>query len=361
MTLNSEKVVRFTPTSGTLTAGTYEEEESENRYVCKYTIPDGAFGVLRLVVEIGERTTTSKLRLLAVLSLACTVDAAATELAEGTRRGASDFVGQVLTPRYNPSVIPLEGVRVTVMAGPKTGESTVTNQDGEFVFPDVMGDELHVHLEKTCYETKEMLVYRSRPHRSVGRYGAAVQAGRLTSKYSGVILMGHAWPEPVRPLLKQMLLPHDLLYFHGQFDSAFSYYQSCGVVAIQSSATVLAGIDNLVILFAHELFHAHQHATVAIDGGGRTDDWENTPDGLAYAEARRKDHEAFGKSVADGHPNPTLNETSANTVSIFLWSITTTDADRARREAIPLYQDLKNNAPNRLKWAQEWYEKNKRN
>ena len=52
---------------------------------------------------------------------------------------------------------------MTVMAGPKTGESTLTNQDGEFVFSDVAGDELHVHLEKACYETKEMLVYRSRP------------------------------------------------------------------------------------------------------------------------------------------------------------------------------------------------------
>ena len=38
MTLNSEEVTRFTPTSDTLTVGTYREEESENRYICKYTV-----------------------------------------------------------------------------------------------------------------------------------------------------------------------------------------------------------------------------------------------------------------------------------------------------------------------------------
>ena len=361
MTLNSEEVTRFTPTSDTLTAGTYREEEGENRYVCKYTIPDGAFGVLRLVVEIGERTMTNdRYPLQAVLSFVCAVDTTATESAETVRGGATDFVGRVLTPRYDPPAIPLEGVRVTVMTGPKTGESTVTNRDGEFVFLNVAGDELHVHLEKECYEAKEMLVYRSHPTAlsdgTVLRYRQS-DSHRNTP---GVILMGHAWPEPVRPLLEQMTLPHDLLYFNEPFSYDHNHYkEKNGVVAIHSIEITPARMDSLLILFAHELFHAHQHAMVAIDGSGEVYDWENTPDGLAYAEALRKDHEAFGKSGVDAHLNPTLVETSANTVEVFLWSSIASDADRVRREAMPAYQDLKNNAPNRLKWVQRWHEKEK--
>ena len=361
MTLNSEKIARFTPTSDTLTSGTYKEEESENRYVCKYTFPDGAFGVLRLVVEIGEEVTTSKLRLQAVLSLLCTVDSTATELAEVTRRGATDFVGRVLTPRYDPPVIPLEGVRVTVMAGPKTGESTVTDQDGEFVFPNVAGDALHVRLEKACYETKEMLVYRSRPTALSDGTVLRYENNRHRNT-PGVILMGHTWPEPVRPLLELMTLPHDLLYFYEPIDHPYASYISGGFVAKPvGSPEKLARIDDLLLLFAHELFHAHQHATVAIDGSGNIFDWVHTPDGLAYLEAQRKDREAFGKCFVDWHPiAPGPIEFSANTIEIFLWSITAADADRARREAMPLYQELKNKAPHRLKWAQEWYERAKR-
>lgn len=361
MTLNSEEVARFTPTSDTLTAGTYREEEGENRYICKYTVPDGAFGILRLVVEIGERTMTNdRYPLQAVLSFACAVDAATTESAETARGGAADFIGRVLTPRQDPRAIPLEGVRVTVMAGPKTGESTVTNRDGEFVFLNVAEDELHVHLEKACYETKEMLVYRSRP--------SALSDGtvlRYRQSYShrntpGTILMGQIWPEPVRPLLEQMTLPHDLLYFSESLDGFANYYREDGVVAIQSSVTVSARIDELLIVLAHELFHAHQHATVSIDGSGDIYDWVHTPDGLTYVEAQKKDWKEFGKTDADIYPSrPNLIEYSANIIGVFLWSNIASDADRVRREAMPNYQDLKNKAPNRLKWAQEWYEKEK--
>ena len=174
--------------------------------------------------------------------------------------------------------------------------------------------------------------------------------------------MGHAWPEPVRPLLEQMTLPYDLLYFNEPFDFGYNYYTQNGVVAITSSEIAPANLYRLLTLFAHELFHAHQHAAVAIDGSGDIFDWENTPDGLAYAEAQRRDHEEFGKSDVDVHSNPILIETSANTMSVFLWSVTTdSDAEKQRRKASPNYQYLKNDAPYRLKWAQRWYERNKKN
>ena len=324
--------------------------------------PDGAFGILRLVVEIGERTMTNdRYPLQAVLSFVCPVDATATESAETARGGVADFVGRVLTPRDDPPVIPLEGVRVTVMAGPKTGESTVTNRDGEFVFPNVAGDELHVHLEKVCYETKEMLVYRSRPSALSDGTVLRYRQGDSHRNTPGVILMGQAWPEPARPLLELMTLPHDLLYFSESFDGSAGYYRGDGVVAIQSRVTVSARMDKLLMILAHELFHAHQHATVSIDGSGDTSDWVHTPDGLAYVEAQKKDREEFGKADADIYPSrPNLLEFSAIIMEVFLWSNIASDADRVRREAMPRYQDLKNKAPNRLEWAQEWYEKNKR-
>ena len=361
MTLNSEEVTRFTPASGAFASGTYKREEGENRYICKYTVPEGAFGILRFVVELGETTTTnSRYSLQAVPSFVCTVDATATEPA-ATNRGATAFIGRVLTPRYNTPVIPLEGVRVTVVAGPHTGKSAITDQNGEFVFPGVAEDELRIHLEKECYEEKEMLVSRSRPTALPDGTVLRYPWNDRHRNTPGVVLMGHAWPEPVRPLLEQMTLPHDLLYFHESYDSPYSYYSSAdGVVIIHSRVIASASMDDLLLLFAHELFHAHQHATVAVDGSGSISDWENTPDGRAFAEAQRKDHEIFGTSGVDVHPiDPTLSETSANTVERFLWTVIASDADRERREERLRYRDMEDNAPNRLKWVQEWYEKEK--
>ena len=359
--LNSERIAQFTASADTLTSGTYKKQSNRNRYVCKYTVPADIFGHLQLTVELGERAITGEHSLQAMLSSVCIDDAVGKSTARSERSNNVDFVGRVLVPylsfgtsindnRDDPR--PLEGVRVTIMAGQRAGESTLTNQDGEFVFPDIAADELHVRLEKACYETKEMLVSRSRP--SALPDGTVLGYQSALRRNPGVILMGRAWPEPVRPILEQMVLPPDLLFIEDSFNG-YAFYNVNGVVAATGTGKV---IDQLLLVFAHEITHAWQHAAVAPDGSGDIFDWEHTPAGRAYAEAQRKDREAFGESDVDWHPiDPILIETSANTMEVFLWSITTNDADKVRREATSRYQNLKTKAPNRLKWAQEWYKK----
>ena len=355
MVLNSEKVLQFRAASpDAFTSGTYRKENNRRRYVCKYTVSPNAFGHLQLTVELGERVVTGEFPLQAVLSLTCngSEENRTVDLTETLRENDTDFVGWVLTPRHDPTVIPLEGVRLTVMSGPQKGKRTVSNQNGEFVFPDVAGDELHLRLEKPCYETKEMLLYRSRP--SALPDGTTLGYRDIYREAPGVVLMGHSWPEPVRPFLKQISLPHDLLYFHESYVGR-PYYRQDGVVAIQDISPAFESLDSLLILFGHELFHAHQHAAVAVDGSGRIEDWEETPEGRAFIEMQEKDLREFGEFYVRWD-NPVL-EDSAEIMARVLWSVTTNSAaESERRKAMPIYQELKNNAPHRLQWAQEWHE-----
>ena len=85
----------------------------------------------------------------------------------------TDFVGQVYT--VDPEIISEEqnlsrsfiasvaGVTVTIMAGPRTGESTVTDRNGRYRFLNVTEDTLRLRTEREHFEPKEVLVYRNRP------------------------------------------------------------------------------------------------------------------------------------------------------------------------------------------------------
>ena len=121
------------------------------------------------------------------------------------------FSGQVLIPSYqtirNYSV-PVEGVTVTIIAGPRSGERAQTNHNGWYTFPEVDGEELHIRLEKDGHEPKEVIVHRTR---------ATTLQDRLPLEYGGpqdkpgTVLIGIVWPEYAKQIMEKMPVVADLL------------------------------------------------------------------------------------------------------------------------------------------------------
>ena len=76
-------------------------------------------------------------------------------------RNLPDFTGWVYIPEplylhYTRSETkPVAGATVTIMAGSRTGENVITNQNGQYIFPNVEGDELHLLVEKDGFEPKD--------------------------------------------------------------------------------------------------------------------------------------------------------------------------------------------------------------
>lgn len=116
-------------------------------------------------------------------------------------------------------------------------------------------------------------------------------------------------------------------------------------------------------LFAHEIAHARQHAVVSPDGsnGAFTADWSDTPEGRAFAEAREKDWETFGKVGFDDIPGLTsLLQNAAETCTYWWsrekwWNLSSNESQA--KNAVKRYQEFEAKAPNRLKWAETWLDK----
>ena len=276
-------------------------------------------------------------------------------------RNPSDFIGRVFAPkpgdRQPPrsEAQPITGVTVTIASGPRAGESVATNPSGYYRFPNVKVDELHLRLEKDHFEPKEVRVHRSRP--TVLANGDVPNYTRDPQQHPGNILIGHRWPDEVRFILEEILVVHDLLYVEGgrlPEGTDLGGFYSLGVVVLYSYQYADRNdIVGLLGTFAHEIAHAHQHATVSVDGSAwAVHGWQDTPEGRAYEEARRKDWEQVGKSPLDnaygrGHGGgDPLGETAAETCAHY-WSV-----DRwGGRTAYGL---LEIEAPNRYKWAEKW-------
>ena len=58
---------------------------------------------------------------------------------------------------------PIAGITVTIIAGTRRGESTLTDKNGRYLFADVAERELHLRVERERFEPKEVIVHRSRP------------------------------------------------------------------------------------------------------------------------------------------------------------------------------------------------------
>ena len=259
----------------------------------------------------------------------------------------SDFVGQVFSPTigrhnyegrsYRSGAPPVAGVTVTIVAGPRAGESTLTDKNGRYRFSDVEADELHLLVEREHLEPKEVIVHRSRPTMLPG--GGIIDYSEYgdPQRRPGNILMGQAWPDEVRFILEETLVVPDLLYIGG--------FSTGGVAGLYSEGLVL--VLGGVLTTAHEIAHAHQHALVF---GGRYnwgDDWINTPEAKAFAAAKERDWAEVGKTGYDSRPHfRSLWENAAET-SAHYWSIGTEWEG----------ENIEEIAPNRFRWAEEWLKK----
>ena len=277
-----------------------------------------------------------------------------------------DFVGCVFVPKVDSQFIrprqyayPLSGVVVTILSGTRSGEQVTTDENGQYRFPDVEEDELHLRVEKQHFETKEVVVHRS--EQTVLPGGIVPNYMNDPQKTPGNILMGQRWPDEVRFILEQVLVVHDLLYMEARITmNAAGFYES-GVVVVDSNKTleIINYSGRMVALetIAHEIAHAHQAALIAIDGNivaeegvSVLDKWKDTPEGRAYRAAQQKDWDAHGKvEYLDTHYSlSSLTENSAEICAVY-WSESWDD--REAEYANGLLKDL---APNRLRWVAEW-------
>ena len=268
--------------------------------------------------------------------------------------GTQDFVGRVYTPKlleygYTRSdILPVKSATVTVTSGSKFGKKVITDQDGQYIFPNIEGDELHLRVEKSGFEPKEVIVYRFAP--TVLSNGMKSNFPGDPQHTPGNILIGHRWPDEVRFILQQTLVIHDLLYIDGGSPTSRlvgGFYRSGVVVVFTNRVARSHGRSGVLGTIAHEIAHAHQHALVSRDGSGDIWKWANTSEAVAFAEAQKKDWVEVGKAPYDTIPGyDTLDENAAET-SAHYWSV-----DRwGGRTA---YGNLRVEAPNRFKWAQQW-------
>ena len=279
-------------------------------------------------------------------------------------RTPGDFVGRIYAPKpedwkTRSDAHPITGITVTIMSGPRSGESVVTNPSGYYRFPNVEGVELHLRVEKEHFEPKEVIVHRSRP--TILANGDVPNYTEGPQQTPGNILIGQRWPDEVRFIFEDTLVVHDLLYVEGgrlPKGTDLGGYYSRGIVVIYSYQYAdWEDTAGLLGTFAHEIAHAHQHATVSVDGNAwEIHGWRDTPEGIAYAEARRKDWEKVGKAPYDDiyggrSGGVSVTETAAETCAHY-WSVNRWGGRTA-------YGKLEIEAPNRFKWAEQWFKKKK--
>ena len=249
-------------------------------------------------------------------------------------RNPGDFIGRVFAPNTvdwstRTEAQPITGVTVTIVSGPRSGESVATNPSGYYRFRNVKVDELHLRLEKEHFEPKEVIVHRSRP--TILANGDVPNFKGDPQQRPGNILIAHRWPDEVRFILEETLVVHDLLYVEGgRLPKGTDLGGICsqGVVVLYSYQYAdRKDIAGLLGTFAHEIAHAYQHALVSVDGSAwEIHGWKDTPEGRAYEEARRKDWNQVGKSPLDniyGNSKDgriAFTETAAETCAHY-WSV----------------------------------------
>ena len=246
-------------------------------------------------------------------------------------QGADDFVGAVYIPdpKHNDllrtGALPVPDATVIIMSGSRSGERVTTSQSGQYIFQGVAENSLHLRVEKSDLEPKEVIVHRTRATTLAD--GTALRYTDDPQHIAGNILVGHRIPDAARSILSRISVVDDLLYINsGSYrrHNAFGFYQH--------GVAVVAEGDLFTI--AHEFFHAHQD-TWAPDNAW---DWLETPEGRAYMQAREKDLNEFGISSADRRGE--IHFETAADVFAWYWSGT---------------GDIKQKAPYRYAWAEEWF------
>ena len=256
----------------------------------------------------------------------------------------SDFVGRVATPintdRHNNR--PVQGVMVSVVAGPRSGLRVPTDRDGQYVIPDFDGDEIHIRLEKSGYETKEVIVHRMRPTEVLGQGPLGYRGPQETP---GTVLIGLEWPPEIKDIMRQMPVVPDLLLVLFKPGIPFNGFGG-GVVGVNNRSN----LSNMRVL-AHEVCHAHQQWIFAPQGknGGIGMRWDSSYEGKAYAVARQADWDEAGKTAFDLDREISSHLEGAAETCARWW-----DVDE-RPEYTRAW--LRVNAPNRARWAGNWLTK----
>lgn len=262
------------------------------------------------------------------------------------------FTGRILVPRdvvgsgYRSEAKPTTGATVTVMAGPQAGQKVATDPAG-YYYIKTEEKQLHLRVEKEWFEPKEVIVSRSEA--TMLANGDRMNHWKDPQHQSGVILIGQQWPDEVRYLLEEMVVVHDLLYFEAGDKYEFSGAYSGGVVVIfDGIPTDTHGMARRINIFAEEIIHAHQDAQTARDGRGSVDDWEHTPEGIAFLAARERDWQEYGKLPGFGQYRLIPAENAAAIGKWFLGKETWKRFGGYNlREIIAM-------TPHRQAWAAEW-------
>ena len=278
----------------------------------------------------------------------------------------ADFTGQVFIPQqYMPELggrlgdrrlkTPLPNVTVTITSGPRSGERTITDINGRYLFPDVAGDTLHLLAERHRFEPKEVIVHRNHPTTLADGTALNYDYVACPQRHPGNIALGQRWPDEVRFILRETLVVHDLRHVDGGTplpDRHLAGYNVAGIVVVYSNPYVHQPNWGIRLeVFAHEIAHAHQDAVVKVNGSGNFFAWVDTPEGRAYREAQRKDWEEFGKADYDSALDlESLLENAAQT-SAYYWG-----HDKWWRE-VTRFDRLEIKAPHRFKWDEEWLTK----
>ena len=344
---------------------------SGNTFICRYDVKADDLGGLFRTTAGYHETQGSTLRV-TLFRHTGQLPANTGETITGWQ--PNDFVGQVYTIDSHEAAIggnlhrgmkvPVAGVTITITAGHRAGESTLTDKNGRYRFLNVAEDLLHLRTERMHFETKEVIVHRSRP--TILSDGSVPNYSKDPQKESGNILIGQVWPEGVRILLKEVLVVHDLLYIDVGTPpenrvAGFTGAYGSGIVLVFGNVFYVFSdpLEAALRVFSHEIAHAHQHAVVSVNGSGDIHQWANTPEGIAYAEARRKDVEVLGIITYYDTPaiylSTSLLENAAEHCANY-W--------RTERGEEPGYtgrhqvgKTLEELAPNRFKWAKEWLKK----
>ncbi len=245
---------------------------------------------------------------------------------------------------------PVAGVTLTVISGKRSGEQSVTDENGGYRFSDPAKETLQLHLraEKEGFEPKEVIVHRAQPTETIADGVIFALREDDPRKPSGTIFIGQKWPDKVRFILEEVVLPRDLTLVIVDDVPNYAGFYWGGVVVVQNKNCLLHTI-------AHELGHAHQHAVAVAEGEptASVGNWEHTPSGKTYLKAREKDWEEVGKMrFYDKGKYLTPIENMAYIANDF-WNMQGNLDTSLCSSSI----NLKEEAPNRYRWAQEWLSK----
>lgn len=283
-----------------------------------------------------------------------------------------DFVGQVCMPAadYNDdmgesdNVIPIPDVTVTITKGPRMGEQVTTDEGGYYHFPDIAGDELYLRVKREYLEPKEVIVSRTRPTmlQEIGPnrvFDASHHEREGPDNAPGIILMGVRWPDAVRFILEEELLPYDLLCVMGirlPNPTKLGKSGDYGNLLVRVFNFPENKNELSYGTLAHELAHARQHAVAISHGSSDISHWEHTPEGKAYAKAWKKDlkevpsKDWIGTLDKSDYYDSNLIENAAEFCSYY-WGMEI--GYDAWNYEITRGGSIQVRAPNRFKWCQE--------